>query len=66
MQLAFAVDVVAHKRTVLGTKVAAPPAVSLDSGEIVWFVSYAPDDVSLVATGNGGGTTVGVIVAPVN
>ncbi len=60
---AFAVDVDEHKRTVLGTNVAGDVTVSFVRTEIVWFVSYAPDDVSLTATGGAGITGVNVDVA---
>jgi hypothetical protein len=39
LQLAFAVDVDEHKRTVLGTNVAGEVTVSFVRTEIVWFVS---------------------------
>ena len=63
LQLAFAVDVDEHKRTVLATNVAGDVTVSFVSGLITWFVSYAPDDVSLTATGGAGITGVNVDVA---
>ena len=59
----FTVEVVAHKRTVLGANVAGEVTVSFVRTEIVWFVSYAPDDVSLTATGGAGITGVKVEVA---
>jgi hypothetical protein len=66
LQLAFAVDVVAHNFTVLATKVAGFVAESLLNGEIVWLVSYAPVDVSFTPTGGAGitGVRVDVEVCP--
>ena len=63
LQLAFAVDVVAHNFTVLATNVAGDVTVSLLNGEIVWLVSYAPVEVSFTATGGAGITGVRVEVA---
>ena len=60
---AFAVAVVAHNFTLVATMVAGVVAVSLVKIVIVWFVSYAPDDVSFTATGAGGMTGVKVDVA---
>jgi len=60
---AFAVEVVAHSFTVNGSKIAGAVAVSFDNGEIVWLVSYAPDDVSFTASGGAGIVGVKVDVA---
>ena len=43
--------VVAHKRTVETSKGERDPAMSLAKTFSVWFVSYAPDEVLLDATG---------------
>ena len=59
----FAVAVVAHNFTLDATIVAGVVAVSLENGLITWLVSYAPDDVSLLATGGAGITGVNVEVA---
>ena len=60
---AFAVEVEEHSFTDDATSVAPEPGASLPSGEIVWFVSYAPLDVSFVAEGAGGTIGVNVDVA---
>ena len=62
-QLAFAVEVVAQSFTLVGTNVAPEPGVSFVKIVIVWFVSYAPVDVSLLAIGAGGTVGVNVDVA---
>jgi hypothetical protein len=59
----LAVDVVAHNFTEDAVSVAPDPAASFVSGEIVWFVSYAPVDVSFDAVGTGGTLGVNVDVA---
>jgi hypothetical protein len=41
----------------------AAPAVSFANGLIIWFVSYAPVEMSLVAAGGGGTIGVNVLVA---
>ena len=63
LQLAFAVAVVAHNFTVLATRVAGDVTVSFVKIVMVWFVSYAPVEVSFVATGGAGITGVSVDVA---
>jgi hypothetical protein len=63
LQLALAVEVVAHNFTELAVNVAPDPAASFVSGEIVWLVSYAPVDVSFDAVGTGGTLGVNVDVA---
>ena len=63
LQLAFAVAVVEHNLTEVGTNVAPDPAESFVNGEIVWLVSYAPVEVSFVAVGTGGTIGVNVDVA---
>lgn len=63
LQLALAVEVVAHNFTEDAVNVAPEPGVSFVRGEIVWFVSYAPVDVSFMAVGTGGIIGVKVDVA---
>ena len=53
----------AHNFTLVATIVAGDVAVSFVNGLMTWLVSYAPDEVSLVATGSGGTTGVSVEVA---
>ena len=63
MQLALAVEMVAHSFTDEAFNVAGDAAESFVSMEIVWFVSYAPLEVSSPATGGAGIVTVRVEVA---
>jgi hypothetical protein len=66
VQLAFAVETVAHNFTLLGTRVAGAAAESFVRGEITWFVSNGPVLVSLTAVGGAGmiGVRVDVAVWP--
>ena len=63
VQLVVGVEVVAHNFTEEGVNVAPAPAASFVRTVIVWFVSYAPVDVSFTAVGAGGTTGVRVDVA---